>query len=263
VKSYKGEVLLDLVKAGQHHRAVIDVASGQVSLGIEGLKDFQPTAATSLRGPGKYHLMFANCDRQLLLWVDDEVVAFGDEQNLATTFVPAGADRPRTIDRRDPGDLAPAQIGSSGAAVHVKQIRLYRDIYYIADAASDAPNFTSAIRENNLLPGFNRKEFAEFLAEPGRWQGGADGNIFDGRRAVEFQMNADEFFMLGDNSPASKDSRLWEGGHVVDRKLLIGKALFIYWPHAWPTSYNFAINVFGSEVRLPFYPNFKRMQLIR
>lgn len=53
----------------------------------------------------------------------------------------------------------------------------------------------------------------------------------------------DEFFMLGDNTAASKDSRLWDvrGPHLVERgeafqlgtvprDQLIGKAFFVYWP---------------------------------
>ena len=52
-----------------------------------------------------------------------------------------------------------------------------------------------------------------------------------------------EYFMLGDNTSASKDSRLWDqvGGHLEDRgeafqlgtvprDQLIGKAFFVYWP---------------------------------
>lgn len=52
-----------------------------------------------------------------------------------------------------------------------------------------------------------------------------------------------EYFMLGDNSPASRDSRLWDqvGAHLVDRgenyqlgtvpsDQLIGRAFFVYWP---------------------------------
>ncbi len=52
-----------------------------------------------------------------------------------------------------------------------------------------------------------------------------------------------EYFMLGDNTAASKDSRLWDevGPHLRDRgetfqlgtvprDQLIGKAFFVYWP---------------------------------
>jgi len=56
-----------------------------------------------------------------------------------------------------------------------------------------------------------------------------------------FELGTDEFFVLGDNSPASKDSRLWERpgqgnrGHqyragTVPRDYLMGKAFFVYWP---------------------------------
>ena len=43
----------------------------------------------------------------------------------------------------------------------------------------------------------------------------------------------DKFFVLGDNSAKSKDGRLWGPEYWVSRELLIGKALFIYWPHSW------------------------------
>ena len=73
--------------------------------------------------------------------------------------------------------------------------------------------------------------------------------------------------MLGDNSPQSKDSRLWEStvtvpslGKVreywVNRELLIGKALFIYWPHSFD-------RVPGTHIYFPFFPNFQKMQLVR
>jgi len=56
-----------------------------------------------------------------------------------------------------------------------------------------------------------------------------------------FKLEADQFFVLGDNSPASADSRYWaiEGlGNsetryrmgTVPRDYLVGKAFFVYWP---------------------------------
>jgi signal peptidase I len=74
-------------------------------------------------------------------------------------------------------------------------------------------------------------------------------------RAIEgnpFTLGKDEFFVLGDNSPNSEDSRWWtragignnrqsyrEG--VVPRDYLVGKALFVYWPGGfefpWPESF--------------------------
>ena len=51
------------------------------------------------------------------------------------------------------------------------------------------------------------------------------------RLALDRKLLPDQFFVLGDNSPASSDARLWTSQHFVQRDLLIGKALFIYWPH--------------------------------
>ncbi len=72
-------------------------------------------------------------------------------------------------------------------------------------------------------------------------------------RAVEgrpFQLNEDEFFVLGDNSPNSEDGRWWAKPEmvtrgqtppragVVPREYLVGKAMFVYWPSGykvpWP-----------------------------
>lgn len=54
-------------------------------------------------------------------------------------------------------------------------------------------------------------------------------------------LKADQYFVCGDNSPQSDDGRLWEAPDpwiamldpdegVVNRRLLIGKAFFVYWP---------------------------------
>jgi signal peptidase I len=56
-----------------------------------------------------------------------------------------------------------------------------------------------------------------------------------------FTLGKDEFFVLGDNSPNSEDSRWWnrrgKGNNglsyrqgIVPRDYLVGKALFVYWP---------------------------------
>jgi len=66
-------------------------------------------------------------------------------------------------------------------------------------------------------------------------------NIFRAGEGDAFELGADEFFVLGDNSPASKDSRLWDkpgkgNGRreyrmgTVPRDYLVGKAFFVYWP---------------------------------
>jgi signal peptidase I len=42
------------------------------------------------------------------------------------------------------------------------------------------------------------------------------------------QLGEDEFFLLGDNSPVSEDSRTWPGGPGVAANLLIGRPLLVH-----------------------------------
>ena len=43
----------------------------------------------------------------------------------------------------------------------------------------------------------------------------------------EFIVPEDSYFVLGDNSASSRDSRYWG---IVDKKYMVGKAFLIYWP---------------------------------
>ncbi len=84
--------------------------------------------------------------------------------------------------------------------------------------------------------------------------------------------------MLGDNSPRSNDSRLWMKPTVA-RRLLIGRAFWIYWPHGVPfmnDGKGYALGKYherdessrNAKVPLPrmsapFYPQVGRWQFIR
>jgi signal peptidase I len=48
-----------------------------------------------------------------------------------------------------------------------------------------------------------------------------------GQEAKKIKIPEDNFFVLGDNSASSQDSRYWG---FVPRKNILGKALLIYWP---------------------------------
>ena len=78
-------------------------------------------------------------------------------------------------------------------------------------------------------------------------------------------LGPDHFFMLGDNSPASSDSRYWRSTHqlvaaqidparnVVHRRLLLGKAWVVYFPAPYGL----------SDSGRRFIPDFGRMRFIR
>jgi len=205
-----GELVLELRKGGRQFQCRVDVATGRATLAISGedAADFQPTAATGIRGPGRHELRYSNCDNQLLLWVDGRLVSF----DASTAY----DERLRNHKAAD-GDLQPIGIASVGAALEISDLNVMRDIYYIA------------LKETPY------REHAH----------------------VDFDLEEDQFFVLGDNSAFSKDSRLWgHDNHYVPRELLIGKALFIYWPHSYD-------RIPYLDIPFPFFPNFKDMGFVR
>ncbi len=264
IQGDSGNVLLELVKGGVHYTCRIDVATGEAVLAIDdgrqafaddgGNETLNPRAITKVRGPGTYDLRFSNCDDQLLLWINDRVVEFDGP----TTYLPAFDVQPKWSEQ-DPGDLEPVGIGAQGVDLKVERLRVLRDVYYVAasyeihsdDDYDESFGFYQSEQERRL------RYIRDTLADPKSW---ATTPLFQSRRAVEFKMGEDQFFPLGDNSPQSRDARLWSqlpglGGEpypkaYVSRDLLIGKALVIYWPHAWRRP-------------VPFLPNFSRMGLIR
>jgi hypothetical protein len=128
--------------------------------------------------------------------------------------------------RRDPNIEPKALIFGSGNLT-LSHIALYRDIHYLG-TRPDSRQPVDRAGENN-----------------------------------PFTLGKDEYFVMGDNSPDSADSRLWptEGiGNngkqyrmgVVPRDYLVGKAFFVYWPSG------FRVNA----SRLAIVPNVGRMRFI-
>lgn len=235
-----GEAVFELVEGGRRMQCRINLTTGQATLSISGLADFAPTAPTGVRGPGSFRVIFANVDDRLQLWVD------------GTPVFDPGADYP-DLDNGRPqrADLAPVGIAAAGgAALRVSHLKVFRDIYYIAERRGTG---RAGISDFEILPrDFSSPEgVADFMSDPTRW------DAFDARREVEFPLADGQFLALGDNSPKSKDSRLWDPKeYFVSRKLLIGKALFIYWPHTWH-------RITGTRIPFPFFPNVGRMGFVR
>jgi signal peptidase I len=252
-----GEAILELVKGGRTFQCRLDLDRGQASLSISGLKAFHPTAETSVRGPGTYQLRLANVDHQLTLWVGGSVVSFqaapGSESVQDGDSPTAYRAEPLHNDVPQAADLVPVRIGSHGAALKVSHLRIDRDIYYLATKyGSTAGDIISdfAPSDDPRQPFPENMDSATALADPQAWQ------AYSRTNSVEFVLGPDQFFMLGDNSAASKDGRLWEGEYFVRRDLLIGKALFIYWPHSLTCIPHTPIPVY-------YFPNFWRMGLVR
>jgi len=248
-RAAKGTAVLELVEGGSRLQCRFDLATGKATLAIDRLPDFAATAETSVRGVGTWNLRFANVDDRLMLWIDDEPVEF----DAPTEFVLPDSELPT------PTDLAPVGIGAEGASLHVTGLRVLRDVYYIATSKNDAGRWSalSDYSPADSIAGLSRRALADFMSQPDRWR------AMRRRRSIDFTLGPDQFFLLGDNSPRSQDGRLWIEDCFVDRSLIVGRALFVYWPHAWETPYSFSVRAFGRELTLPFYPNFRRMGAIR
>lgn len=231
-------LLLELVEGVRRYRCRIDVPSGQATLSRNDEFTADPNAApeivmakanTPITGPGTYTLRFANVDDRLCLWINDGLlgsglVPFGD-----------GAEFDAPANRRpQDADLTPVGIAAQGLAVRVSDLLIERDIYYRADSvdnnnAADFGGGENEVDENLSLH--------DLLTNPQEW-----GGVYEDKfhRAEFRQLGPDEFFVMGDNSPRSADSRLWPNKrraanrHAVDRQALIGKAFFVYWPHGVP-----------------------------
>jgi len=224
-----GRVSIDLVEAGKAHRCTIDLAVGAVELAIVGAAAGDvPRARTGLRGPGSWKLLLANVDDELSLFIDGRKVEFDRPTVWSRGIESAELLQPYDGDiepgMKQSGDLSPVGITAQGAAVRVGDLRVLRDIFYI-----------------------------------GAFDVGARPGEFVERQRLSFDLQSDQFFVLGDNSAASKDSRLWVEGHHINRNLLVGKALVIFWPHAW----SFPVKIPGWQMRLPYWPNFARMGFVR
>ncbi len=279
IKSDSGKVSLDLVEFGIHYRCEIDVASGKATLlAIDKDQPAQvfaegspnPTAATRVNGKGRYRIRLANFDDRIVMWVNNWLVNFDGSTDFDSHRLRQGSQRRPHWSVSDPMDAAPIGIGGQGIELEVHRAQVWRDIYYIAISRqrinsryySDYDLFDSSIVDslpdlelrnqiNNWGMSMDARSWLAISAiysQPEWWE---KSSLFASRNSnLEFQLDQEQFFPMGDNSAASSDARAWDGHHFVERKYLVGKALLVFFPHYW-------------RAPVPFLPNFGRMRLIR
>jgi len=98
----------------------------------------------------------------------------------------------------------PFAVGSQGLGVVVRDLRVYRDVYYTRPPSVRNP-----------------------------WGIGQPVTL-----------GGEEYFVLGDNSPASEDSRTWDLQPAVHADLLIGKPLLVHLPSR-------CVRVAGRQFQVP------------
>jgi signal peptidase I len=309
------ELVFELVEGFRTYRCRFNLETGECTIG-HNRDDSGPgqreelvlaTAGTKLKGTGKHRVSFANVDDRLSVWVDGKLVDFGtkDDGVPRTHYAPLGG--PASYQAPSKDDLAPVGIAGRNCGATVSKLLVQRDIYYraehVATPAAEYRNRAGNTYEyigEPIGPGQTTlTDQAEFTVlnslkhDPEAWwkqysggeELGSDGKFRRYRhlRPAKFpRLGPDEFFMMGDNSPRSKDSRLWpnenrpgEPRYVVKREALVGKAFFTYWPHGVPFLNDgkgipvfYHTTVAGEKTdypsfRVPFYPNFWRMKRIR
>jgi len=200
---------------------------------------------------------FINLDYRVALFVN------GEEQIASTPaqYAPNARKLSRLIDfaaKEDDSepDLQPSRvsIAARNMQCRLRHVAIERDVYYRSqkqgeERAQDQPSLTNPYHQ---WPGWGTAGFPIMLRLPHPY----DGQQYPG-----------EYFMCGDNSPASKDSRMWWeiGPHLrhldgeyqvgtVPGDQLIGKAFFVYWPAGYRPSWGAGIGLI---------PNFGQMRWIR
>jgi signal peptidase I len=163
--------------------------------------------------PGKaVQVAFENVDYGLAVSVGGEQVLASSSDPASPAFYGPNVKLLRQT-RKDPLVLPP-RIYAQGGDFELTHIMVERDEHYYHDGSQSGLG---------KLP----------WAPRGGWASSTSPILLRGH----------EYFMLGDNTAASKDSRLWDdvGPHLRDRgegfqlgtvprDQLIGKAFFVYWP---------------------------------
>lgn len=218
VQKAEGEFWLELNKGIHRFRARFDLSSGTCTLfkittdadGKQELKQEElGSAPTRIKAPGNYHVQLANFDARLTLWVNHDL-PFGNGQDYPPPELRNAGEHaldPDALTQRrlpTPNDLEPASLGSRAAQIKINHLRLWRDTYY---------TLSGQIADIDINP--------RQWGEPQAWKS------LRPRSPTTMYVQPGHYLCLGDNSPASSDSREWG---VVPKRLLLGRAMLVYFP---------------------------------
>jgi signal peptidase I len=184
---------------------------------------------------------FENVDYRLATHVrGEEVVTSSSRKGDAAYYAP---NIRQLLEGDPPPTTSPPRIYASAGTFALEHLVVEKDVYYYS------PHW----RDSGI------SGWAPF----GTW----------GSPAYPMLLGTGEFFMLGDNSAASKDSRLWDerGPHLSQRNppaqlgtvaadQIIGRAFHVYWPAGRPLEW---LDWIPPLSRIGVVPDVGRMRWIR
>lgn len=286
IVSGNGSLSFDIVEGGAHFTCNVDVKTGDATLSVrspdgseinfvdpDGQVVAAPAGKTSINSSGKHQVRFFNADDRVYFWVDGDLIEF-DAVDYRRSDIPVPH---YSLD--DPADAEPLGIGCQNLEMVIDRISCFRDVYY---GSTDRPDYIDRYlerfhrfgeqkyRRNSQRKGVRVSTMEnESLADPSlvyrmmrspeKWNTDEAKALFSRKKGQTQPMffleqyddrGKDQFLPMGDNSAQSLDGRVWAGPKFVERDLLIGRALVVFWPHS-------------LNEPLPFFPNFKRMKFIR
>lgn len=179
-----------------------------------------PTPGKSLR------LALANVDYQVRVYIDDTVALITTDETYSPDLPQIREHSTRLSSSRDEC-RAHAAMAASHLRLVVSHVLLERDVYYREVIFRETESHRTGERNS-------------WYDQPG-W----------GTEANPIMLGPGAYFALGDNSPQSKDSRLWWeiGPHLRGRPeyqlgtvpldQIIGRAFFVYWPAGYKSWWTF------------------------
>lgn len=208
------------------------IGQGGVSLDLD-KKQLPPMV------PGKaLQIEAENLDYRIALRIDgEEVLATSDAH-----YAPNPLELVQHYGRDDARNEAQIRVGAEDMALELRHMAVLRDVYYRADCTLESRN-----QFNRLNPMANLAGWGTTL------------------NPILLREDPPDFYCLGDNSPQSKDSRLWwevcpmlkdRGDYqfgTVPGDQMIGRAFFVYWPSGFRL----------SKETPAIIPNVGRMRMIR
>ena len=213
-------------------------------------------------------------DWKVTLWIDGKPVLETEDKDYA----PDVPELVQLMHDTNTRLLTPSvSITGESGAFDLWHTRVMRDVFYTCPDLRNQTMITVPPEVMSATP----QQFTEWAGKPIPTD--ADGKTLPSAampgwgtmdrplllRKYKDNQDLDEFFMLGDNSPASLDSRLWvkaaatlrltdaQGNPqyrmgTVPRYNMMGKAFFVYWPAGHPL----------PGLRLPLVPNVGKMREI-